>query len=87
MYNLATILKIPELWTTTERARIIAETKVRGVLKSSWRWLLNCVKQKIPKVLVDCVVKAKTCQKSFLSKHFKLGAGEWNLLPLSDRYL
>ena len=58
MYNVANILKIPELWTTSKCVRIIAQTKVRGVLKISWQWLLNGVKQKIPKILVDCVSKA-----------------------------
>ena len=52
MYNLANILKIPELWTTSKCVRIIAQTKVRGVLKCSWQLLLNGVKQKILKFVL-----------------------------------
>ena len=51
-------LKIPELWTATTCTRIIALTEVRSVLKTSFHWLLNGVKQKIPNVLFDCVLKA-----------------------------
>ena len=51
-------LKIPELWKATKYAKIIALTKVRGVLKTSFQWLLNGIKQKNPKVLVDCLIKA-----------------------------
>ena len=51
-------LKIPELWTATKSHKRIALTKVRGVLKTSFQWLLSGVKQKIPKCIFDCVLKA-----------------------------
>ena len=54
------ILKIPKLWTPTKCAKIIALIKVRGVLKTSWQWLLSCVKQKIHTVLYHCAVKASS---------------------------
>ena len=51
-------LKIPELWTATKCTRIIALTEVMAVLKTSFQWLLNSVKHKIPNVLFECVLKA-----------------------------
>ena len=52
---LVNILKIPQLWTATKCDKIIILAKVRGVLKTSWLWLLKCMKQNIPKVLSDYV--------------------------------
>ena len=37
--------KFLELWTATKYARIINLTKVRWVLKTSFRWLLNGVQE------------------------------------------
>ena len=51
-------LKIPELCTTTKCSKIIALNKVRGVMKTSFQWLLNGVKQQNPTVLFDFVSKA-----------------------------
>ena len=56
--QLGDILKKPKLWRATHCAKIIGLTKVRGVLKTSFQWLLNGMKQKNPKVLFDCVLKA-----------------------------
>ena len=39
-------LNIPKLWTDTKCEKIIVLAKVRGVLKTSWQWLLKGIKQK-----------------------------------------
>ena len=52
------MLKIPELWTASKYSKIIALTKVRGVLKRSCQGLFNGDKQKIPNGLIDCAIKA-----------------------------
>ena len=52
------IFKISEVWTATKCAKLIVLTKVRGGLKTSWRGLLNGVKQRIPTFFYDCVPKA-----------------------------
>ena len=52
------MLKIPKLWTAIKCAKIIALTKLRSILKTSFQWLLNDVKQTIPQVLFYCVLKA-----------------------------
>ena len=41
--TLCNILKIHELRTSNKFAKIIAQTKVRGVLKTNWQGLLNGV--------------------------------------------
>ena len=56
------ILKIPELWTATKCARIIAVIKVRGVWKTSWQGLWNNVKQNIPRVLVHYLINVSSWQ-------------------------
>ena len=43
---------------TIPKPKLIALTKVRGVLKSSFQWLFNGVKHKLPTCLFDCVLKA-----------------------------
>ena len=41
------ILKVPELWKVNKCAKNIALPKVRGILKTSFHWLLNGIKRKI----------------------------------------
>ena len=52
------MLKIPELWTAIKYSKIIAMTKVRGVLKRFCQGLLNGDKQQIPSGLIDCAIMA-----------------------------
>ena len=56
--QLGEIMKIPKLWTPTHCAKIIGLNKVRGVLKTSFQWLLNGIKQTNPNVFFDCVLMA-----------------------------
>ena len=56
-FGFVKIFKIPELWTSTKCAKTVALTKVRGALKTSWQALLNGVKQKIPTVIYNRVLK------------------------------
>ena len=51
-------LKIHELLTSTKCDKIIALIEVRGVLKTSYHWLFNGVKQNNPKVIFDCMIMA-----------------------------
>ena len=52
LYYLVNVLKFLELWTATKYARIITFTNGRGVLKTSFQWLFNGVKQNNPRVLL-----------------------------------
>ena len=53
-------MKILKLWTPTKCAKIIALINVRGVSKTSWQWLLNCVKQQNPTFIFHCALKASS---------------------------
>ena len=57
-YSIFEVLEILELWTATKCAKIITLTIVRYVLKPSFQWLLNCVKQKNPTGLNDSIASA-----------------------------
>ena len=51
-------MKILNLWTPTKCAKVTAFIKVRGVLKTSWQWLLNGVKQQVHTILFQFAIKA-----------------------------
>ena len=50
--------KNSKLWRATKFTKNIKLTKVSGFLKTSFQWLLNCIKQQIPRVIFDCVFTA-----------------------------
>ena len=58
----AHFVRIPPTQTTSQLKAIMKQiiflTIVRGALKTSIQMLLNCAKQKIPKGLDNCVIKA-----------------------------
>ena len=57
--QLGDILQIPKLWTTTHYAKIIDLTKVRGVLKTSVKWLWNSMKQNNPNFFLTVYSRPK----------------------------